>query len=50
MDFTSFADIYLLDVFTKNEKSNLTKEEKNDVKQLIKILEKEESAKWRRIK
>lgn len=30
--------IYLLDVFAKNEKANLTKSEKNTIKQLVAVL------------
>lgn len=39
VDFEVYEKIYLLTAYTKNEKDNLTKEERNDLKKLIAILE-----------
>lgn len=39
VDFEIRETIYLLAVFAKNELENLTKEERNELKKLIKILE-----------
>ena len=43
VDFAAFSKNYLIEVFAKNEKPNLTKEEKNVLKKLIKSL-KEDAA------
>ena len=40
VDFAIFEKIYLITAYTKNEKDNLTKEERNEVKKLIEILKK----------
>lgn len=40
VDFAVYEKIYLITVYTKNEKANLTKEERNEVKRLIDILKK----------
>jgi hypothetical protein len=40
VDFAVYEKIYLVTVYTKNEKANLTKEERNEVKRLIDILKK----------
>ena len=47
VDFTTFEKNYLLQVFSKDEKPNLTAAEKNEVKRIIGIL-KAEVAKDRR--
>ena len=39
VDFEVFEKIYLITAYTKNEKDNLTNEERNELKGLIKILE-----------
>ena len=39
IDFEVYEKIYLLTAYTKNEKVNLTKEEQNDLRRLIGILE-----------
>ena len=46
-DFAEYEVTYLITAFTKNEQENLTKEEKNVLKKLVKCL-KEESARNRR--
>lgn len=40
VDFAVYELIYLITAYTKNEKDNLSGEEKNNVKRLIKLLEK----------
>ena len=45
VDFAVLEKIYLIDVFTKDEKENLSKEEKNNLKKIIKILKEESSKK-----
>ena len=39
VDFEVYEKIYLLTAYTKNEKENLTKKERNEIKQLIEVLE-----------
>ena len=39
IDFEIYERIYLLTAYTKNEKENLTKEECNEIRKLISILE-----------
>lgn len=39
VDFEVYEKIYLITAYSKNEKDNLTKDERNEIKQLIKILE-----------
>ena len=39
VDFEVYEKIYLVTAYTKNEKDNLTKEERNELKALIEILE-----------
>ena len=39
VDFEVYEKIYLLTAYTKNEKDNLSKEERNELKDLIAILE-----------
>ena len=46
-DFAEYEVTYLITAFTKNEQENLTKEEKNVLKKLVKSL-KEEAARNRR--
>ena len=41
VDFEIYEKIYLLTAYTKNEKDNLTKEERNEIKGLIAMLEKQ---------
>lgn len=45
VDFLSYSKIYLITVFGKNEKENLTKEEKNEIKIIISQL-KSKLRKW----
>lgn len=45
-DFAEYEVTYLITAFAKNEKENLTKEEKNTLKKLVKAL-KDEAAKRR---
>lgn len=40
VDFVIKETIYLITVYSKNEKDNLSKEEKNEIKKLIDVLEK----------
>lgn len=40
VDFAVYEKIYLITAYSKNEKDNLSKEERNNVKQVIKLLEK----------
>ena len=51
IDFEIYKKLYLLDVYAKNEKDNLTKEERNDIKKVVKLLELslEEKKKWANI-
>ena len=39
VDFPKYGKVYLIELFSKNEKENLTKEERNDLKKLISLLE-----------
>lgn len=39
VDFEVYEKIYLLTAYTKNEQDNLTKEERNDIRKLITVLE-----------
>lgn len=39
VDFEMYEKIYLLTAYTKNEKENLTKKERSEIKQLIEVLE-----------
>lgn len=39
IDFEVYEKIYLLTAYTKNEKDNLSKGERNELKQLVSILE-----------
>ena len=39
VDFEVYEKIYLLTAYTKNEKDNLTKKERSEIKQLIEVLE-----------
>lgn len=48
VDFAAFEKNYLIQVFSKDEKTNLTQKEKNDVKKVIKILKKEVADNWRK--
>jgi len=45
IDFTVYEKVYLITAFPKSEKANLTNAEKNELKKLVKILEKEASQK-----
>lgn len=40
VDFVVHDTIYLITAYSKNEKDNLSKSERNDIKKLIEILEK----------
>ena len=39
IDFEVYEKIYLLTAYTKNEKDNLTKDERNEIRKLITVLE-----------
>ena len=39
IDFDVYERIYLLDAYAKNEKENLSKSERNELKQLVELLE-----------
>ena len=39
VDFEVYEKIYLLTAYTKNEKDDLTKKERSEIKQLIEVLE-----------
>lgn len=41
VDFVYYEKLYLISAYAKNEKDNLSKEERNEVKKLIKLLEEE---------
>ena len=41
VDFEIYEKIYLLTAYTKNENENLTKEERNEIRKLITVLEKQ---------
>ena len=41
VDFEVYEKIYLITAYTKKEKENLTKEEQNDIRKLIGVLEKQ---------
>lgn len=41
VDFEVYEKIYLLTAYTKNERENLTKEEQNEIRKLITVLEKQ---------
>lgn len=47
-DFEEYEVTYLLTAFIKNEKENLTKEERNVLKKLVKALKEEAGANWRK--
>ena len=47
-DFAEYEVTYLITAFTKNEKENLTNDEKNVLKKLVKALKDETSKKARR--
>lgn len=39
IDFIFYEKIYLISAYSKNEKENLTRNEKNEIKKVIKLLE-----------
>jgi len=39
VDFVYYEKIYLISAYPKNEKDNLTKEERNEIKRIIKLFE-----------
>ena len=41
VDFAVFETVYLMTVYQKNEKTNLSKQECNDIKKIIEQIEKE---------
>lgn len=47
VDFASFEKNFLIQVFSKDEKQNLTEAEKNAVKKVISILKSEVAKNWR---
>ena len=47
VDFAAFEKTYLIQVFSKNEKSNLTDAEKNAVKKAVAALKAEAAKNWR---
>lgn len=48
VDFIKFEKIYLLTAYPKNEKENLSKQESNQIKELVKALEKAERESYER--
>ena len=46
VDFVAFEKIYLIQVFSKDEKDNLTDSEKNAVKKIISVLKDEAAKNW----
>ena len=48
VDFASFEKNYLIQVFSKDEKSNLSAAEKKVVKNLVQTLKKEAAENWRK--
>ena len=46
VDFAVYEKIYLITAYTKNDKDNLTKEERNEVKQLVELLKKTVDRSW----
>ena len=38
VDFAVYEKIYMISAYTKNDKDNLTKEERNEIKRLIEVL------------
>ena len=46
VDFASYEKTYLIQVFSKNEKSNLTDNEKNSIKKVISLLKTDISKNW----
>lgn len=48
IDFAAFEKNYLLQVFSKDEKQNLSQVEKNEVKKLVEVLKKEAADNWRK--
>ena len=48
VDFAAFEKNYLIQVFSKDEKSNLTDAEKKAVKTLVQTLKKEAAENWRK--
>lgn len=47
IDFACFEKNYLIQVFSKEEKQNLTDSEKNAVKKLVSVLKVEAAKNWR---
>lgn len=47
VDFSTFEKTYLIQVFSKDEKPNLTDSEKNAVKKVISVLKTEAAKNWR---
>ena len=47
VDFEVYKKIYLITAYEKSEKDNLSKEERNELKQLIHILERQLKEKYR---
>lgn len=47
VDFAAFEKTYLIQVFSKNEKANLTDAEKNAVKKAVAALKAEAAKNWR---
>lgn len=50
VDFAAFEKNYLIQVFSKDEKANLSDAEKNQVKNAISVLKKEAAENWRKEK
>lgn len=47
-EFIETEKNYLLQVFSKDEKQNLSQAEKNEVKKLVEVLKKEAADNWRK--
>jgi len=47
VDFAFFEKVFLLRVFSKSEKSNLSQDERNQIKKTVKQLKEEVAGNWR---
>jgi len=47
VDFAFFEKVFLLRVFSKSEKSNLSQDERNQIKKAVKQLKEEVAGNWR---
>lgn len=49
VDFAAFEKNYLIQVFSKDEKQNLSDAEKKNVKNVVQLLKKEAAENWRKV-